>query len=87
MRNSHEALEAIENIPTFGRRDAAAEADHLFDVIIDALRRDPALPSRSYFEWALALADLRGQIIEEIAGLIVGHADLDEILTTLRVAL
>jgi hypothetical protein len=84
---SNEVLEAIENISVFGRRDAAAEGDRLFDVIVEALRRDPTLPPRSSFEWALALANLRQQITEEIAGVIVGCADLEEILATLRVVL
>jgi hypothetical protein len=86
-RMSNAVLEAIENVPSFGRRDAAAEGDRLFDVIIEALRRDPTLPARSHFEWALALADLRLQLTDEIAGVIVGHADLDEVLTTLRAVL
>jgi hypothetical protein len=84
---SNEVLQAIENVPVFGRRDAAAEGDRLFDVIIEALRRDPTLPPRTSLEWALALADLRQQLAEEIADVIVGCADLDQVLATVRVTL
>lgn len=79
--------EAVKNIPAFGRRDAAAEGDRLFDMIVEALRRDPTLPPRSSFEWALALANLRQQITEEIACVIVGRVDLDEVLAAVTVTL
>jgi hypothetical protein len=75
---------AVENIAKLTRRDAGALADQMIDTTIDALRRNPEIPARSFAEWSLILAGLRPRIAEQIADLIDGHADLDEVLTTIE---
>ena len=50
---------AVEDIPAFNRRDAAGLADEIIDDRMLAFQRDLAIPSRSFADWSLALADLR----------------------------
>jgi hypothetical protein len=84
---STEVLEAIENIPAFGRRDAEAEADRIVDSVIQALRRDPTVPQRSFAEWELVLADLRIPLSEQLAEGMTGLVDIDEVLATVTVTM
>jgi hypothetical protein len=80
---SSEIYRAVRDIPALDRGDAAALADQVIDSLIDALRRNPALPARSYFEWSLLLADQRRRTAEQIAATIDGHVDLEEVLITI----
>jgi hypothetical protein len=80
-------FEVIENPRLLTRQDAAQLADHIVDAAIKTLQRDRKSPVRTYFAWALVLADLRNEITEKIAGAIVGRADHDDIVTALLAAL
>jgi hypothetical protein len=78
-----EIYRAVRDIPALDRKDAAALADRIVDNLIDSLRRNPALPARTYSEWDLLFADQRQRTAEQIAAIIAGHVDLDEVLTTI----
>jgi hypothetical protein len=78
------AYEAIENIRALDRRDARALADEIVDDTIAVLQRDCNIPSRSFSEWSLALADLRARIAEQIAHEIEGHIDRETALLELK---
>lgn len=76
--------QAVENITALNKRDAAALADKIIDAVIDALRRDPAIPSRTFAAWSLQMADLRARVAEQITAEIEGRVDLDEVLSTIE---
>jgi hypothetical protein len=78
---------AVENVTTLNKRDAAWLADRIIDGMIDALRRDPAIPPRSFAEWSLALADLRLRLSEQLADEMIGLVDLDSVLNTIEAVL
>jgi hypothetical protein len=81
---SSEIYEAVENIRSLKRRDAAALTDKLIDELIWELRRDQTLPARTFAQWALALADRRNRTAETIARLIDGLIDQTEALNTIE---
>ncbi len=78
-----EISRAVENIAALNKRDAASLADRIIDGVIDALRRDPAIPPRSFADWSLVLADLRPRVAEQIDDVIGGHVNREKVLTTL----
>ena len=78
---------AVQDLPAFNRRDAAWLADRFIDDTIQALQRDLALPSRSFADWSLALADRRLRLSEQLANKMIGRVDLDEVLVTLEAVL
>jgi hypothetical protein len=80
---SSEIYRAVRDVPALDRKDAAALADRVIDSLIDSLRRNPTLPTRSHSEWDLLLADQRQRTAEQIAATIDGHVDLDEVLVTI----
>lgn len=75
---------AVQDTPAFDRRDAAWLADRMLEIVIDQLRRDPRLPSRSADAWWLTLAPAHSRLTEIIAAMILGHADLGQVLTTIQ---
>lgn len=77
-------LKAIQDIPALNRRDAASLADRILETVIDRLRRDPGLPSRSADVWWLTLAPAHSRLTEIIAAEILGYADLGQVLTTIE---
>jgi hypothetical protein len=75
--------QAITDLPTLDRRDAAILADRIIDVIIEALQRDRALPGRTTADWTIALASTRHRVAELIVRRLVGRINRDEALAAL----
>ena len=75
--------EAAKNVTTLNRRDAEWLADRVLEAVIDRLRRDPRLPRRSTDAWWELLAPTRSRLVELFAAVILGRADLEEILTAI----
>ena len=73
---------AIEDLPALGVIDAHELADLIVDNVIGVLMRDPN-NTRSRREWAVALADTRARVVEQIHRRIYGHALIDNVLNTL----
>lgn len=86
MSHRSRICEAVENVTAFTRRDAAWLVDRIFDAVIEVLRRDPALPSRSSADWALVLADLHVRLTEQVAEVVDGRVDLEEVIHTIEAA-
>ena len=78
-----ELSEAVQNVATLNRRDAGWLADRVLEAVIAQLRRDPHLPPRSTDSWWATLAPTRERLTELFAAVILGRADLEEILTTI----
>jgi hypothetical protein len=81
------ACRAVENIPALDRRDAFALADEIIDDVIAALQRDRNIPSRSFTEWEMRLANLRARIAERIDREITGHVSLSAVLLEIEAAI
>jgi hypothetical protein len=77
---------AIEDIPTLDRRDAARLADEITDAVIEALRRDRAIPSRTFNAWAVVLADIRHRVTDQINLRISGRVNVDEVIALIESA-
>ena len=74
-------IRQIEDIPVLVRTDVERLVNQVFDrVLIPELQRDPALVSRSSFEWALALANARASFTEQFHHRIRGHVHRDEVI-------
>ena len=69
---------AIEDLPTLGVIDAHELAGTIIDSVIGALMRDPN-NARSYREWAVALADTRARMVQQIHRRIHGHVDINDV--------
>jgi hypothetical protein len=80
------ACRAIENIRALDQRDALVLADGIVNDMIVALQRDRNIPSKSFTEWELILANLRGRIGERIAHEITGCVSLSEVLLEIEAA-
>lgn len=79
---------AVGNIAALNKRDAAwLLADQIIDGMIDARRRDPAIPPRSFVEWPLAFANLRLRLSEQLADEMIGLVDLDTVLNAIEAEL
>jgi hypothetical protein len=72
--------EATSFVHTLGDGDAAAAADGIVDMIINALRTDPRFPELGLLEWDLVFADLRREITSSIGDLIVEMAEFDHVI-------
>jgi hypothetical protein len=77
-------LRQIENVPVLGRIDAHELADMIIDRVISELMRHPYIRSRCCREWAVALADTRARIAEQIHRRIHGHVRIDDVLHVLE---
>lgn len=64
------------------RSDALRLTDQIEEIVINVLRRDPAMPPLSFLEWQLAFAPAKTRIAEQINKKINGHDDLDAVLAT-----
>jgi hypothetical protein len=53
--------------------DAAMIADWIIEEVIDELKSDPAMPRRSFFDWAVRLANLRSGIEMLLTHEVDGH--------------
>ena len=74
---------AVQAVPCRDWRDALALTDAILRRVIEALRRDPAIPARSSEDWHLFFACTHGRIVEELSKVIDGHAALDAVLVTI----
>jgi hypothetical protein len=74
------------DIPELNQKDAAQLADEIVDMMIDALRRDPANPPLSYQEWSIALANTRQGVSKHLHRRINGHVHRDDVLDILNEA-
>jgi hypothetical protein len=79
-------FEVIENARVLTRHDAAQLADCIIDLTIKTLLEDRK-SARTYFGWALMLADLRNELTDKIAEAIVGRADDEELIAAVQAAL
>jgi hypothetical protein len=75
---------AIEGLPILDVIDAHELADTIIDRVINELMRDPYTQPRCCREWAVALADTRARIVEQIHHRIHGHVHIDDVLNTLE---
>jgi hypothetical protein len=73
-------INEIEDIHALDQVDAAELADTIVDAIIDALKRDLALPKRKSIEWNLALAKAHAFAVEQIHNRIFNHVDREDAL-------
>ena len=74
-------IRQIEKLPVLGRVDAERIVDQFFNAtLIPILQRDPAITSRSFYEWRISLADARAAITEHLHHRIRGHIHCDDVV-------
>jgi hypothetical protein len=76
--------DAVMGLNALGHADAAELADQAVDLVVDALRRDPSLPARSFADWSLVLADVRKLVAELIQSRIDGYIRRDDVIAVLE---
>jgi hypothetical protein len=72
-------LNAISCVDVNESADAAAVADKVIDRVIVALRRDQRIPKLGRIEFELLLGDARLDIERDIADVIEGTVNLDDV--------
>jgi hypothetical protein len=73
----------IRGLYGLSRCDAGQLGDQILDSLIGALMRDPSLPTRASLHWAVALANVRQQVVEHIHDVIDDYVARDDVLNEL----
>jgi hypothetical protein len=81
---SNNMQNAILDLAALGVFDAHELADLTIELTIAALVQDPAIPSRSFLDWWVRLANMRTLLVEHFHRRIDGHVDVEDVLRALQ---